>query len=537
MLVIESSIKPIEIFFNSTLDDDLSSREFIADSLQTVVKNFIFLDRFDDVFKYFTLNENIKILIVEVDKDNVKDVYYDLLNIQSKMPTLLLVQENDTDTLNFLVSLGFNNIMINKISKDILLSKVNLMYTLSQNQVDLEKSQRQLEKLNKKLENKIDIIENNREKIEDSSKEKELFIANISHEIRTPLNAMMGFVELLKDTKLNDKQLNYIDTISYSSKNLINILNDVLDYSKIESNSLQIEDICMNIFDTLSEVVNLFGVEASNKGIGLNLIIDENVPENIKSDPTRIKQIISNLVSNSIKFTLDGDIDIIVKILNNADGRFVEFAVKDTGIGISAEEQKKIFNEFEQANETISRKYGGTGLGLSISTKLASLLDSSIQLQSKIGVGSKFYFKIPVQECAVFDTIDDTQEIQFNKDKKILIAEDIGTNAKLMKEIFANIGLDVDIAKNGEEAFNMYLKNGYDIIFMDINMPVEDGLKATFKILAHERKNCLENTPIIALTANALREDRDNYLMSGMDDYLVKPVSKEKIIGILNEYL
>jgi signal transduction histidine kinase/ActR/RegA family two-component response regulator len=540
MLIIESSIKPIEIFFHTNLDDAVSTKEFITSSLQSVVKNLIFLDYFDEIAKYFTLNENIKILIIEIDKNSAKDMYSQLLSVKNNVPILLILQEGDIDSLNFLLSLGIHHFLIKDLSKDILLSKINLMYTDIQNQIELEKSQRELKKLNDSLEDKINIIEASRLKIEDDIKEKEIFLANISHEIRTPLNAMIGFVELLKDTQLDEKQQNYIETINYSSKNVINILNDVLDYSKIESNNLRIENICVDLFEELEEIVNLFKIEAYNKNLSLTLNIDEDVPSFIKTDPLRVKQIISNLVSNAIKFTSSGEVSIIVKMFKNIKRDHIEFSVKDTGIGIDKKAQDEIFQEFKQASESISRKFGGTGLGLSISTKLASLLGSSLQLQSKKDVGSRFYFSIPCEECYI-SSFDDEEElysdVSFSKEKRVLVAEDIGTNVRLMREIFEKIGLKVDIANNGEDAFNMFVKNHYDIIFMDINMPIEDGLKSTFKILAYERKNRLENTPIVALTANALVEDRDNYLMSGMDDYLLKPISKVKILKILNKYL
>jgi signal transduction histidine kinase/CheY-like chemotaxis protein len=540
MLIIESSIKPIEIFFHTNLDDSVSTKEFITSSLQSVVKNLIFLDYFDEIAKYFTLNENIKILIIEIDKNSAKDMYSQLLSVKNNVPILLILQEGDIDSLNFLLSLGIHHFLIKDLSKDILLSKINLMYTDIQNQIELEKSQRELKKLNDSLEDKINIIEASRLKIEDDIKEKEIFLANISHEIRTPLNAMIGFVELLKDTDLNEKQQNYIETINYSSKNVINILNDVLDYSKIESNNLRIENICVDLFEELEEIVNLFKIEAYNKNLSLTLNIDEDVPSFIKTDPLRVKQIISNLVSNAIKFTSSGEVSIIVKMFKNIKRDHIEFSVKDTGIGIDKKAQDEIFQEFKQASESISRKFGGTGLGLSISTKLASLLGSSLKLQSKKDVGSRFYFSIPCEECCIssFDDEEDLySDVSFSKEKRVLVAEDIGTNVRLMREIFEKIGLKVDIANNGEDAFNMFVKNHYDIIFMDINMPIEDGLKSTFKILAYERKNRLENTPIVALTANALVEDRDNYLMSGMDDYLLKPISKVKILKILNKYL
>jgi signal transduction histidine kinase len=327
VLIIESSIKPIEIFFHSDLDESQSCKEFLIDSVQSVVKNLIFLDDVNEIFKYFNLNENVKILIIEIDNYKLGVDYTNLLNIQNNIPTLLVVKQDDTESLNFLLSLGFHHFIIKDSNKDNLLSKINVMYIESKNKIELEKTERELSSLNEELEEKISIIENNREKIEDDIKERELFLANISHEIRTPLNAMMGFVELLKDTPLNEDQKSYIDTISYSSKNLTNILNDVLDYSKIESNNLRIENICINIKDELTEVLNLFQIEAQNKNLYLNLEIEENVPLNIKTDPTRVKQIISNLVNNAIKFTVSGGVSILVKTFSNLDGRFIEFYI------------------------------------------------------------------------------------------------------------------------------------------------------------------------------------------------------------------
>lgn len=270
------------------------------------------------------------------------------------------------------------------------------------------------------------------------------------------------------------------------------------------------------------------------KNINLVLKIDKNMPEVLVTDHLRIKQVIANLIGNAVKFTKEGK-NIYITIFYKKGYLFV--SVKDEGIGIPKEKQKEIFDAFAQADSSTTRKYGGTGLGLAISSKLVEMLGGKLKLKSKVGKGSEFYFAIPV-EIGKIDKIDDflEEEINFNN-KKVLVVEDNKANQMFMKILLKKMGLDFDIANDGVEAVEKYKQNRYDAILMDENMPNMNGIEATKKIREYEKENNLPHTPIIALTANAIKGDREKFLRAGMDEYLTKPINKKDLIKILSKFL
>ena len=359
---------------------------------------------------------------------------------------------------------------------------------------------------------------------------KSEFLANMSHEIRTPLNAILGFIDLLKEEAENKTSVEYLNIIDSSSKSLLNIIEDILDFSKIECGKLEIDKID---FDTRAEfevITYLFDAKCSEKDIILTLNIDENVPKYINSDPYRLKQIISNLLSNAVKFTDNGK-RIIVSI--SYQDTFLHVAVKDEGKGIAKEKQEQIFSAFGQEDSSTTREYGGTGLGLSISMQLSKLLGGELKLKSEVGVGSEFYFSVPVeigQDVEVKTTIDAEITLSGN----LLLVEDNKTNQLFMKIIFNKIGLEYDVANDGLEAIKLFKENKYDVILMDENMPNMSGIEATKQILKLEKENNLIHTPIIALTANALKGDREKFLDAGMDEYMTKPLERQILIQKLS---
>lgn len=365
------------------------------------------------------------------------------------------------------------------------------------------------------------------------SQAKSRFLSNMSHEIRTPLNAVMGFIELLKENcKDNKNAEKYLEIINTSSKDLLQIINDILDFSKIESKKLEINKEPFLAKKEFSVLIHLFDAKALEKNI--NLIINmENIPEVLVSDFLRIKQIISNLLSNAIKFTPEGK-KIIVKIFYKKGYLFV--SVKDEGIGIPKDKQKIVFEVFSQADDSTTRKYGGTGLGLAISSKIVEMLGGKLKLKSKVNKGSEVYFAIPVEIGKLEKKEEEDKNINF-KGKKVLLVEDNKANQMFMKILLKKLGFDIDIVNDGIEAIEKYKQNRYDVILMDENMPNMNVIEATKRIRDYEQSNDLEHTPIIALTANAIRGDRERFLKAGMDEYLTKPVNKTTLVDVLVKFL
>jgi PAS domain S-box-containing protein len=383
------------------------------------------------------------------------------------------------------------------------------------------------------------ILQNALDEAHLAQKAKENFLANMSHEIRTPLNGVIGFINLLKSTNLDNVQYEYIDTIDKSAQSLTGIINDILDFSKIESGKFGIESIAFCPKSEFENVKNLFMAKALEKSITLDIISDE-LPSCIKTDPLRIKQILNNLVSNAIKFTPEmGKINISIK----KDEHKLSLSVEDSGCGIPEDKIESIFKSFEQVDNSVARTHGGTGLGLSISAKLAAMLGGELRVESTLGEGSKFYFDVSYQECSQEEQDalkdKDTEKKVYNyKGSKILIAEDNKINQKLIKALLDNYQVSYSIANDGQEAIELYKENNeYDLIFMDIHMPNLDGLGATKEILAYEFQDDVEHTPITALTANAVAGDKERFLEGGMDDYLSKPINKDALEEILAKYL
>jgi len=380
-------------------------------------------------------------------------------------------------------------------------------------------------------------IKNAMDKVKQLEKNKSMFLANMSHEIRTPLNAIMGFIDLLKEeSKDRVKTMEYLNIVESSSKDLLAIIEDILDFSKIESGKLSIDKIDFNTREEFGIITRLFDAQCSQKNILLSLHLDDNLPEIINSDPLRIKQMISNLISNAVKFT-PKDKNIVVDI--NYKYGFLNVSVKDEGIGIDKEKLSHIFEAFNQEDISTTREFGGTGLGLSISSALAKLLGGELKVKSEKGKGSEFYFSLPVRVGKSIDNIQrDVSNFTF-ENKTILLVEDNKANQMFMTVVLKKLKLSFDIANDGVQAVDLYEQNHdkYDAILMDENMPNLNGIEATKQIRNYEKENSLTHIPIIALTANALKGDREKFLEAGMDEYLTKPINKEKLQKVLGEML
>jgi len=506
--------------------------------------------------------------------------------------------------------------------------------------------------------------------IREANQAKDLFLANMSHEIRTPLNGIVGFTQLLKDSPLNEEQREFITVIEHSSENLLTIVNDILDLSKIKADKIELESIAFDPVEQFESSVESYAARAAEKNIELGVYIDPELPTLVMGDPTKISQVIVNLISNAIKFTKSkGSVDVVIeKVAESKEYITMKFAVSDTGIGISESQRSKIFDAFSQADVSTSRKFGGTGLGLAISGKLVAFMGGELDIESEEGKGSTFFFTLTMEKAkeaeprkiinmlgfrigllgydesmhtnvkrnldayvtytgAKFDICDETRILSLDEkelpdilfidhqyyqrkgelerfldlkcklvlmttaekkkgidkyidridrilykpvnlsktlkalevvyddkvhraEKKsavvsqntvfenihVLVAEDNSINQKLIKNVLNGFGIEVTLAGNGEEALNMRMQNDYDMIFMDIQMPVLGGIEATQKILEYEEKSRKHHIPIVALTANALSGDREKYMDAGMDNYLSKPIDLERLNILLQEY-
>ncbi|OYU55467.1 MAG: hypothetical protein CFE25_11100 [Chitinophagaceae bacterium BSSC1] len=375
---------------------------------------------------------------------------------------------------------------------------------------------------------------------ENVSKAKEIFLANMSHEIRTPMNGILGVANLLAKTEMGEAQKNYLKLIKESANNLLVIVNDVLDIEKITSGKFEFEQIPFRFADKLNSSIQSFQYKAEEKGIQLNYFSQLEEPLILLGDPYRLIQILNNLLNNAIKFTARGKVTVnIFSSMRDEENIVVEFTVQDTGIGIDGSKLETIFEPFVQASTDTTRKFGGTGLGLSICKNLIEMQGGSISVESKYGEGTVFHFKLPYKIGATDMLAQEDQapeDYSLIGEKRILIAEDVELNQFIARQILESWGMEVAVAANGKIAVEMVQKQHFDLILMDIQMPEMDGIEAT-EIIRKLDDPKLAKIPIIALTANALKGDNHLYFQAGMNDYITKPYTEEKLYSVLSKFL
>ena len=665
-----------EVLYNDQAKEIISKLGLTSSAIQTDIDNG---DYAENVMDWFALQTQ-KIALLSKAELVVSNALWEISDIYLQKQLLLLAIAGAILLLSFILAyLGYTT------TRDIRRNIKELEEVLNKAVEEMKASDEYFSSDAHAIENiELDTHEGTKEaykfleKLVDTAKDdklialqaneaKSLFLANMSHEIRTPLNGIVGFTEILRSTDLSEEQEEFLSIIDKSSENLLSIINNILDLSKIESNKIEIENIVFDAAEEFESAVETYAVAATEKNIDLSYYMDPTISPKLKGDPTKIKEILINLLSNAVKFTsYGGEISLEILKIKDEDGvDKVTFTVNDNGIGMTKDQQSRIFDAFSQADVSVTRKYGGTGLGLTISSQFVELMGGKLELESAKDHGTSFFFSLPLEEVTstevnyahaftdltigkyaqeiptkldtflekyfvyfgptvkhfesigelkeldghdtcknywididktnqnILDAIQSidkskliiianvtsrnkiealgleksnvifkpvtlsklktlfshtatvtpklieeavaTQETKF--DAKVLVTEDNIINQKLIKRILEEHGITVDIANNGLESFEKRRSGDYDLLFMDIQMPVMDGIEATHEILDYEEDEALPHIPIIALTANALKGDRERFLSEGLDEYITKPIETTELLYVLNKFL
>ncbi|NJD39703.1 MAG: response regulator [Geobacter sp.] len=441
---------------------------------------------------------------------------------------------------------GAVDYLLKPIEPLVLKSKVQVFVELYRQRKELELHRNRLSEL---VEQRTQELNRARLNAEAANRAKSRFLATMSHEIRTPMNGVLGMLALLQGSGLSDEQQGYVGQAAASGRSLVKLLDDILDISRIEAEKMELICAGFALQPLIEQTISLLSSQAQDKGLRLSATIDQAIPVHLKGDAGRLRQILINLISNGIKFTHQGSVAVQGRLESRHDNQVLLcFEVCDTGIGIPLEKQEVIFEPFTQVDDSPTRSYGGTGLGLAICRQLVQLMQGTITVKSSPGSGSIFRFTVrleaadgPVpQQTDLLTTSKETgaaDDVRHSGHYRILLAEDELTNQTVTRKILMKAGYLVDVANNGQEALLALEQHDYDLVLMDCMMPVLNGYEATAFIRDPASKVCNHAVPIIALTANAMKEDHDVCLAAGMDDYHAKPIEYPQLLAQLEKWL
>lgn len=538
--IIEPSGRVAEV---SAVADDITQKKIIELDLSESEEKFrSIFESFQDVYFRTDMEGIINMvspsvydLMGEVQSQVVGKSVTEYYLSQSKLQFLQKVLLEEGSVKNF------ESTLIDKQHRTkIIISNFRLIYGMDGSPQFIEGVARDITELKKATEE----LRKAKNLAEKSLEVKKRFLSNMSHEIRTPMNGIIGMIDLLSDSSLNKEQLYYVNTIKKSSETLLTILNDILDLSKLEAGKMRIRKAPTALYRTVDKLQTLFAQRAYTKGTTLRYKIASEVPEFIITDETRLLQILSNLTSNAIKFTEHGNVDIDVSVLRfnpSSSNCEIHFAIKDTGIGISAENLDLLFRQFSQVDNSYTKSHGGTGLGLAISQELSRMMGGQIGVSSEMGRGSTFWFTIQANICTPEEALQARQQQQpvvvkpLNHAYRLLVVDDNSVNLQVAQGILGKARCQVIVAKSGKEALELLASEPeFDMIFMDIQMPQMNGMMATEKAKEMLGDKC---PPVIAMTAFSLQEEREEFLKAGMDDFLAKPIKAKALIGMVKRWM
>lgn len=546
------------------IDDDKDDFMIVRDIIQDVVHHKYTIDwrpSYEEGLKSIAeKNHDVYLIDYRLGAKTGLDLVKRAIEIGCEAPLIILTGENNFEIDNQAMNAGAADYIVKAaISGQMLESSIRYAIANTNHKKEMQELNAALEKrvksrtisleetLSQLKKSQIELIEakNNAEiaanTAEQCSRSKTDFLSCMSHEIRTPLNAIIGFTDVVFDTNLTKKQKEYLNAIKTSGNLLMVLINDILDLAKVEAGKMTFEYAPFNLSNSISEILQLFETKIKEAQLQLTFKFDPNIPEFLIGDSVRLNQIILNLVSNAIKFTKKGSINIAIQMLNEDNGNVtLEFSVTDTGIGIPKKNLSTIFDKFQQATNETSNVYGGTGLGLTIAKQLVELQGGTISVKSKVDKGSTFSFILSYKKIkSKFETENkefvpkDLFGSPLIKNIKILVAEDESLNQLLISTILEKFGFETDIAGNGKIVLEKLRKNKYDIILMDLQMPEMNGFETTY----HIRKSKSPAIPIIALTANVTTTDVERCRAAGMNDYVSKPINNKLLYNTIIKYI